>query len=306
MSPNPRRGTPAGDATIALKNLARRAGQSVQDLQTLYVLEALLSRISISAYREDFALKGGVLLAAFSLRRPTRDADLHATRLTNDVAEVEERFRHIAQLHIDDGAVFDPDCISASTIRDDGEYPGVRVKLIGQLGTSRLHVGIDVNFGDPIWPAPEPIEVPRIVDIGLKPLTILGYPLIMVLAEKIVTAIDRGATNTRWRDFADVRSIIRLHQVEADALSKAINVVADHRDVTLVPLRARLAEMPENTQSKWTAWRTRVAREDELPEALVDVLHEVAAFADPVIDGGAVGLAWSSEARAWLAAPEAS
>lgn len=65
-----------------------------------------------------------------------------------------------------------------------------------------------MNFGDPISLPPERIEVPRIVDIGLKPVHLLGYPLAMVLAEKIVTAIDRGETNTRWRDFADIYVII--------------------------------------------------------------------------------------------------
>ncbi|HVX44408.1 MAG TPA: hypothetical protein VHC49_11010 [Mycobacteriales bacterium] len=35
---------------------------------TLYALEGLLARFAASPYHEDFVLKGGVLLAAFSLR----------------------------------------------------------------------------------------------------------------------------------------------------------------------------------------------------------------------------------------------
>lgn len=36
-------GTASGDATIAIQKLARSTGSNVQELQTLYVLEALLS-----------------------------------------------------------------------------------------------------------------------------------------------------------------------------------------------------------------------------------------------------------------------
>jgi hypothetical protein len=71
-----RHGTPDGDATIAIQQLARSTGGDVQELQTLYVLEALLSRIAASPQAEDFVLKGGVLLAAFAARRPTKDIDL--------------------------------------------------------------------------------------------------------------------------------------------------------------------------------------------------------------------------------------
>lgn len=84
MSPQPRHGTPYGEATPAIRALARRTGADVQELQTLYVLEALLTRIAVSPYRDDFVLKGGVLLAAFGLRRPTKDIDLPASQLRND------------------------------------------------------------------------------------------------------------------------------------------------------------------------------------------------------------------------------
>ncbi|HRN29494.1 MAG TPA: nucleotidyl transferase AbiEii/AbiGii toxin family protein, partial [Terrimesophilobacter sp.] len=214
MSPNPRHGTPAGDATIAIRGLARQTGADVQELMTLYALEGLLARIARSEYRDDFVLKGGVLLAAFAARRPTDDSDLQATSITGDPEEVAERVQVIAALDVADGLVFDPASVTATTIRDEDEYAGVRVKLAATLGTARLTVGMDVNFGDPIWPAPRLLDLPRVVPLGLPPVTLLGYPLTMVLAEKVVTAIDRGIANTRWRDFADVYALTRLHPVD--------------------------------------------------------------------------------------------
>jgi hypothetical protein len=61
-----------------------------------------------------------------------------------------------------------------------------------ELGRQGFHV--DVNVGDPVWPNPGLVEVPRLLG-GV--ITVTGYPLSMVLAEKIVTALQRGSVNTR-------------------------------------------------------------------------------------------------------------
>lgn len=88
MSPLPERGTPAGDAFLAIQKLARSTGSDVQELLTLYALEGVLARVAQSHWSEEFVLKGGVLLAAFDLRRPTKDIDLQATGLPNDIEAV--------------------------------------------------------------------------------------------------------------------------------------------------------------------------------------------------------------------------
>jgi hypothetical protein len=188
----PQHGNPAGDAFLAVQSLARGTGGDVQELLTLYVLEAPLGRVAVSEFREDFVLKGGVLLATFDLRRPTKDIDLQAAGIPNDVEAVTTRIKEIAGIHVDAGVVFDLASVSAQTIRDEDEYSGVRVRIVGMVGRSVLPVGIDVNFGDPIWPEPTETVLPRLLDLGQKPVLLLGYPLPMVIAEKTVTAIQRG------------------------------------------------------------------------------------------------------------------
>lgn len=300
MTPKPQHGTPAGDATLAIQKLARQTGGDVQELQTLYVLESLLARVAASDHRDDFVLKGGVLLAAFAARRPTKDIDLQATGVTNDAEDVTSRIQAIAAIDLNDGVDFESDSVVASVIRDGDadEYPGIRVRIVGTLGRARLTVGIDVNFGDPIWPAPRLIELPRIVQLGQSPVSLFGYPLAMVFAEKIVTALDRGEGNTRWRDFADVYTLSRLHQIDADELRASMETVAEYRRVTLTPLLPHLADMPDRAQAKWRAWRARVHREQELPESFDDVLHAVSRFADPALTRSTSG-SWDPSAGAW-------
>jgi hypothetical protein len=135
-----------------------------------------------------------VLLAAFAARRPTRDIDVAASGFPNDARDVERRVAAIAAVAVDDGLVFDVGSVRSEPIRDEADYAGVRVHVQATLATARIPLHVDVNFGDPIWPAPKETVLPRLLGGELR---LQGYPAHMVLAEKIVTAVDRGRANTR-------------------------------------------------------------------------------------------------------------
>jgi Nucleotidyl transferase AbiEii toxin, Type IV TA system len=162
-----------------IQNQARANGQNVSELARLYTLEGMLARIAASDHAEDFVLKGGVLLAAFALRRATKDIDLEATRIANDAQDVASRVHEIAAIALDDGIEFTLDSIRAESIREGDEYQGIRVKLIGVIGRSENVIGLDISFGDPIWPVPQKVDVPRLLDKDQSaPISILGYPLV--------------------------------------------------------------------------------------------------------------------------------
>jgi len=298
VNPHPQYGTPAGEATLAIRKIASRSGGDVQELMTLYALEGLLARFALSAHRGDFVLKGGVLLAAYAARRPTRDIDLLSQGLFQDEVELSKRVHEILQITVDDGLTFNDRSVSTTAIRDDEENPGIRIKLTGQLGTAQLRTGLDISFGDPIWPAPEMIDLPRLVDLGLPPLRLLGYPLTMVLAEKIVTALDRGTANTRWRDFADIYTLSRHHTVDGNQFRRSLETVALHRHVSLQPLFPLLLSMPGQAQARYSTWRTRAHREAETPERFAQLLNAVAQFTDPVLQGSSA-LLWTPEHGEW-------
>jgi predicted nucleotidyltransferase component of viral defense system len=210
---------------FALQRLARQQGRDTQELLTLYALEGLLARLAASDHREQLVIKGGMLLAAFAQRRPTRDLDLHAQQLESDVDTVRDLIADVAALDLDDGLDFDTSGATAQVIREDDQYSGVRVTLTVDLHTAKLSVKVDVNVGDPIWPAPEYVALPRLLTD--ESLILRGYPLHMVLAEKLVTAIDRGTANTRWRDFADIYLLSRHLPVAGSDLVEATLRVAD-------------------------------------------------------------------------------
>jgi hypothetical protein len=159
-----------------------------------------------------------------------------------------------------------------------------------KLASARVDFHVDVNLGDPVEPPATTLTIPRI--LGGEPLSVTGYPMSMVLAEKIVTAIQRGAANTRRRDFADILSLIRRHTVEAEEVRRAIHAVAKYRDVTARPLRDALAGFTNTAQPKWATWRRRLGLEP-------DLLREIESFVDPLLGPDELNAAWHPETSRW-------
>lgn len=288
------RGTPAGDAYLDLKGQAKLTGRATQELLQLYVLEGFLAQLAVSDLREQFVLKGGVLLAAFETRRPTKDVDLAALDLSNSTGAVLAAVRTVLRVHPseDDGIEFFPETATAEVIRDEDQYSGVRVHVDARLASAKLPFHVDVNVGDPIWPAPTAITIPRLR--GGNPIRLSGYPMHMIHAEKIVTAVQRGSANTRWRDFRDIWTLSRRHPVAGSDLQHAIRKVAHGRTVILAPLVEILDGYAELAQTRWSGWRRRAGAE-HLPEQFTDVLDEVLRFADPPLLGQASGLTWTPD-----------
>jgi hypothetical protein len=192
----PTRDTPAGRAYLDLQNRARAEARGTQELLVLYVVERWLARLSASPYADQFVLKGGMLLAAFDARRPTADADTLARNLSNDEATVMARVIEIAnQPAPEDGVDFRDETVTSRVIRDADLYAGVRITMDCAIATAHVKFRLDVNFGDPITPAPQLIDLPALRP-GDPPVRVLGYPLETILAEKIITAIALGPVNT--------------------------------------------------------------------------------------------------------------
>jgi len=260
------------------------------------VLEAFLARLAASQFADRFVLKVGVLLAAFGERRPTRDIDLQAETFDNHTDVVRSAVREIAALNLDDGVLFATRTAAAEVIRDEGAYSGVRVTMGAQLATARLHFHVDVNVGDPVTPTAQEVHVPRLLG---GEVVVRGYPLAMVHAEKIVTAVARGTLSTRWRDFADVYLLARHHTIDGTELAGSVRDVAGHRQVQLTPLATVLLGYGGIGQQRWTAWRRKQKLEDRLPDEFGAVVSAVIDFADPAISGLTKGRSWNPTAGVW-------
>jgi hypothetical protein len=293
---NPSRDTTAGAAFLDLRALSKSQGRNVAELLDLYLLEGFLGRLAASRHSPHLVLKGGALLAAYGTRRPTRDVDLLATNLHVESDTALAAIRDIAALPRDDGLVFDPQSATAHAIRDEEEYSGIRVSMTATLGRVRLAFHVDVNVGDPVWPPPGPVTVPGLLGGHVE---LLGYPLPTVHAEKIITALQRGTANTRWRDFADVYLLRAQQDIDGTDLTAALTMVADHRAVTLAPLSQALLGYPELAQTRYRNWVQRRDLADRLPQQFAELLDGVYQLADPALTGRTTGRLWNHRTLHW-------
>lgn len=127
---------PGGRAFNQLRNLARRTGHDPAEYLTIYALEGFLTRLAASDQSGAFVLKGGVLMAAYASRRPTRDIDLAAIRVDADIDDLTARIRTILAVPADDGLVFDPAALAVQPIRETSSCPGLRIKMTAQLAST--------------------------------------------------------------------------------------------------------------------------------------------------------------------------
>lgn len=146
----PTRATAEGRAYLDLQNLARRQSRPTQELLVLYVLERFLARLADGPHRHRFVLKGGMLLAALGARRPTVDADLLATQLSNHTDDVLARVVEIADAPADpdDGVRHLTGTAKDATIREGDLYAGVRVTMNATVADANVKLQLDINFGD--------------------------------------------------------------------------------------------------------------------------------------------------------------
>lgn len=283
----------------AIQKQARARGRASDELLTLYGLERFLARLSATQHANDFVLKGGVLLAAYSVRRPTRDIDVQALDFPVDEAHLRAVVEAVSAVVTDDALVLEPAGVAVEQIRDAAEYSGLRVTVPAKVSRFTFVLKLDVSTGDPIYPAPETIELPSILD-GDQPVRMLGHPMPMVVAEKTVTMLQRGTTSTRWRDLVDVCALARAYAFSAVDLGVAIAVVAEHRQVTVRSLAPGLAGYGASSQAKWAAWLRAQGMADRARADLDDQVADVLAFVDPVF-AGEVGESWQwdPDARRW-------
>lgn len=220
---------------LSIQRLARDLGRPTDERLTLYVMEGFIARASESVYADQLVLKGGMLISTFAERRPTRDVDLQALGISNDAESLTQVAVQIASIDHDDGIDFKKDTTTAVAIRDQDEYGGIRVAMDASVHSANLRLKIDFSVGDPISPEPAITRIESVLP-GARPITILSFPITMVLAEKIATAASRGTANTRWRDFADILAVTRSNNIDGSTMHESLRVVAEHRKIELRPL----------------------------------------------------------------------
>ena len=278
-------GNIAASVRQRLLNRARSDRRPFNELLQYYAMERFLHRLSLSDHAERFILKGALLLRVWDspLQRPTMDIDLLG-RTNNQAEAVEDLIREIIGVDVAaDGLTFDPSTVWAERITADAEYEGLRVRFEGRLNTSRIHMQVDIGFGDAVFPEPVMAELPTV--LGDQAPRLLCYSRESVIAEKVETMVRHGELNSRMKDFYDIWLLARHFDFEGETLAEAVRRTFERRGSTLSRNPVAFAlPFAEAKEAQWSAFlkRTRI---EHAPSALRDIVAELEAFLGPVLAG---------------------
>ncbi len=283
-----------------LLNKARAEKLDFNLLLTRYALERLLYRLSISEQRDQFLLKGALLFDLwFDIpHRPTHDADFLGFG-SAEIPHLEEVFRSISRIEVEDGILFRPDSVRADEIRKDANYAGVRVTLLGLLDGARCPVQVDVGFGDTVVPGPENASYPVILS-GMPEPRIRVYPRYTVVAEKLEALTSLGMLNTRVKDFFDLWVLAKQSDFEGTVLSRAVAATFERRR-TPIPQGSPIGLSDEfiNDAQKERQWQAFIRRNALEPMVFSAVITDLREFLVPVLESISLG---SDLKMAWRAA----
>lgn len=213
-----------------VRNVSKGDSDVAKVLIRTFMMERFLERVSLSKYRNNFILKGGLLVASMVGvdMRATMDIDTTVKALPLNEVDAEKIMSEICEIEVDDGVQFR--IASVTTIMEDFEYPGIRMMLEATLDRMRQPIKLDISTDDVITPTA--IEYEYKLMFEDRTISLLSYNTETLLAEKIQTILARGIANTRMRDFYDVYGIIERNEdkIDKDILMEAFRATCAKRE----------------------------------------------------------------------------
>lgn len=214
-----------------INNISKEKKVAPQSVLQTYMLERLLERISISKYKDNFILKGGMLISAIlgMSSRSTMDMDTTVKGFELTQENATNILKEICNIELNDDITFSMKKIEL--IREDDDYNGYRACLEAKFkNTMPVNLKIDITTGDAI--TYKEIEYDYNLLLEDKKVPVWSYNLETILAEKFEAVIKRGITGTRIRDFYDVYMLTKMEwdNVNKKLLTEAINLTSAHRE----------------------------------------------------------------------------
>ncbi len=212
-----------------IRNQAKKNNIDAQILLRNYMLERLLERISLSKYKWNFILKGGMLVAAMVGLDARSTIDMDATIKGYQLNE--ENLRNIFDeiLHTPVNDDINMTLLSISQIHEESEYECFRISLSAKVENTIIPLKVDITTGDVI--TPREVQYRFALMLENRSIDILAYNIETVLAEKMETIISRGILNTRMRDFYDLHilRVLQSDNIDRSLLAEAFKATSVKR-----------------------------------------------------------------------------
>lgn len=256
-----------------IKSVAKQNNADARTLMRIYMMERFLERLAQSEYRDNFIIKGGILVTAMIgvAHRSTMDIDTSMKNLNLSAEDALRVVNRVKDIDLDDGVSFDVKDVS--NIMDEMEYPGIRVTMNANVGRLITPLKIDISTGDVI--TPRAIEFNYDLLLEDRSISLWSYNLETILAEKLQTVLARGILNTRMRDFYDIRMLLDTYEdkVNKTVLKDAFAATCKKRGTDHLQEQAeeiiKIIEADEQLQVLWRAYQKKYSYAADIDYASV-------------------------------------
>ena len=256
-----------------IKSVAKQNNADARTLMRIYMMERFLERLAQSEYRDNFIIKGGILVTAMIgvAHRSTMDIDTSMKNLNLSAEDALRVVNQVKDIDLDDGVSFEVKDVS--NIMDEMEYPGIRVTMNANVGRLITPLKIDISTGDVI--TPRAIEFNYDLLLEDRSISLWSYNLETILAEKLQTVLARGILNTRMRDFYDIWMLLDTYEdkVNKAVLKDAFAATCKKRGTDHLQEQAeeiiKIIEADEQLQVLWRAYQKKYSYAAEIDYASV-------------------------------------
>ena len=122
----------------AIRSMAAKKNLRAQEVLQMFLFERIIDRLAASSFRDNFILKGGLLISSMIgiSERTTMDMDTTVRGIQMEEDEIVSAVKEIIAMDVGDGISFEFQKIEP--IREDDAYNNFRVHL--RANTGRLTV----------------------------------------------------------------------------------------------------------------------------------------------------------------------
>lgn len=268
-----------------IRSMAAKKNLRAQEVLQMFLFERILERVANSRFKDNFILKGGLLISSMIgiTERTTMDMDTTVRGIQMEEDEIVSAVKEIVAIDVEDGIVFEYKGIEP--IREEDAYNNFRVHLQAKYGKIDSPMKIDVTTGDAITPAAIQYDFPMLFEE--KSIPVMAYTLETVLAEKYETIIRRNIGSTRARDYYDLHTLYRSRKssVRPEILKAAVLHTAMKRDSVqdMQDWKEILKDIREEP-AMYLLWDNYVAENKYIRELefhiVLDTVEEVAKLLD--------------------------
>lgn len=268
-----------------IRSMAAKKNLRAQEVLQMFLFERILERMANSRFKDNFILKGGLLISSMIgiTERTTMDMDTTVRGIQMEEDEIVSAVKEIVAIDVEDGIVFEYKGIEP--IREEDAYNNFRVHLQAKYGKIDSPMKIDVTTGDAITPAAIQYNFPMLFEE--KSIPVMAYTLETVLAEKYETIIRRNIGSTRARDYYDLHTLYRSRKssVRPEILKAAVLHTAMKRDSVqdMQDWKEILKDIREEP-AMYLLWDNYVAENKYIRELefhiVLDTVEEVAKLLD--------------------------